>query len=232
MTIIKPFARQGNFTQVDNAVFDEIMPTLNGSEWMVLSFIIRKTVGWQKDSDGISYSQFIKGTGISSNSTIKKALDSLVKKRLVLVGKTGNRSDCHYYKLNTDYSCGTTETVERPITFSVERPITETVDTKEILKKTIKKEGGDSDYAEVIASYENNIGLISPSEAQQIAAALDEFPKQYLLDAIDIAALQNAKKWSYINGILKRWRVNGKQPILQANGFNGAKRNEDGSYNV
>ena len=136
MEPIKPFLRQGHYTMVDNAVFDEIMPLLNGNEWKVLSFIIRKTIGWHKDMDGIAYSQFRDGTGIKSNTTIQKSLHQLIYLGLIEVGKTGRMADNHYYKLNKDYTCRVTETVKRRVTFSVTQPVTENVNTKE--RKDIK----------------------------------------------------------------------------------------------
>jgi phage replication O-like protein O len=135
---VKPFDRQGNYTQIDNAVIDVIMPTLSPTEWMVLSLIIRKTVGWHKDIDGIAYSQFIKGTGIKSNTTIQRALSKLNKMGIIEVLESPHKSDPHHYRLNRNYSCRVTETVTQPITLNVIRPVTENVDTKEIYKRNIK----------------------------------------------------------------------------------------------
>lgn len=136
---IKPFARQGHFTTIDNAVLDIIMPSLSGSSWKILCFIIRKTIGYQKEVDGISYSQIKNGTGIGSYTTIKKSLDDLLNKGIVQQGKTDSQTDPHYYRLNRDYTCRATENVEQPITFSVARPTTESVDTKESINKNKKK---------------------------------------------------------------------------------------------
>lgn len=77
MRRIKPFARQGFFTAIDNSIFDEVMPTLSLPAWKVLCFIIRKTIGYQKDVDFISYSQIRKGTGIKSNESVRRALMEL-----------------------------------------------------------------------------------------------------------------------------------------------------------
>lgn len=137
------------------------------SEWMVLSFIIRKTKGWHKEHDAISYSQFIKGTGISSNSTIKKCLDSLIEKGLVILGTTGHKADAHHYMLNKDYSFSITENVERPVTFSVERPVTKTVDTKETIKESNK-------YI-----YKND-GIATDSQINPIVSAMQKVSKQKL----------------------------------------------------
>ena len=56
---------QSNYTQVPNVFFDEILEGLNLAETKVLLAIMRKTFGWQKQIDRISYSQIVKMTGIS-----------------------------------------------------------------------------------------------------------------------------------------------------------------------
>lgn len=138
MKTVKPFARQGHYTAVDNAVLDEIMPMLSGNEWKVLSLIIRQTIGWQKDIDGIAYSQFRDGTGIKSNTTIQKSINELIKLGIVEVGKTSNINDPHFYRLNKEYQIGVTENVKCGVTFSVKPSVTENVNTKE--SKEIQKD--------------------------------------------------------------------------------------------
>jgi phage replication O-like protein O len=140
--LIKPFARQGHFTAVDNAVFDAIMPILSSSEWKVLCFIIRKTIGWQKEMDSISYSQIKAGTGIKTATTIQKAIEGLMGRGIIQRGETPYQSDPYYYKLNKDYTCGVTENGTRPITFSVtplyqkmEQQKKGTKETKEIISR-------------------------------------------------------------------------------------------------
>lgn len=78
-------------------------------------------------------------------------------------------------------------------------------------KEEDSSSNGGGDFSEVVAVYENEIGLITPSISEQITAALSEFPKQYLIDAIQIAVTANKRNWRYVNGILKNWRVNGRQ---------------------
>lgn len=53
-----------NHTQVPNIVFDEFMPKMAGSELKVFLAICRKTIGWHKETDSISYSQIEKMTGL------------------------------------------------------------------------------------------------------------------------------------------------------------------------
>ena len=79
-----------NFLQVPNAVIDELLPDLTGAELKCYLVVIRKTKGWNKESDNISISQFMKATGLS-NSAVIKACESLVKYGL-LVKENGSRN--------------------------------------------------------------------------------------------------------------------------------------------
>lgn len=50
-----------HYTQVPDALFDEIMPHLSGAELKVLLYILRRTFGFKKDADAISLSQLCGG---------------------------------------------------------------------------------------------------------------------------------------------------------------------------
>lgn len=92
-----------NFLQVPNVVIDELLPDLTGAELKCYLVVIRKTKGWNKESDNISISQFMKATGLS-NSAVIKACESLVKYGL-LVKENGSRNTGIYavnsYSKNT-----------------------------------------------------------------------------------------------------------------------------------
>ena len=79
-----------NFLQVPNVVIDELLPDLTGAELKCYLVVIRKTKGWNKESDNISISQFMKATGLS-NSAVIKACESLVQYGL-LVKENGARN--------------------------------------------------------------------------------------------------------------------------------------------
>lgn len=99
----KPFARQGNFTQFDNAVIDEIMPRLIPNAWVLLCYIIRKTVGWQKKDDvvAIPYSEFRRHTGIKNNSTISEAIKDLLWFGII-EAENSEKGSTARYRLNVD----------------------------------------------------------------------------------------------------------------------------------
>lgn len=84
-----------NHTQIPNHYLDKVMPFLSGAEWKCLSYIARRTYGFQKRTDKISLTQFQKGiktrsgeqldygSGIKSRTTVLKALDRLVSIGLI-----------------------------------------------------------------------------------------------------------------------------------------------------
>jgi phage replication O-like protein O len=90
--------RSPNYTQVPDELFDELLADLSGAEVKVLLYIIRRTFGFKKESDAISFNQICsgitsrrgqvldRGTGLSK-STAQIALKSLVDKNIVVATK-------------------------------------------------------------------------------------------------------------------------------------------------
>ena len=86
------------FTKVPNSIFD--IEGLNIYERLVLLYIIRKTIGFNKKSDGISLSQFVKFTG-ASKPTIIKAIENLKKMKCINVLKQTNSTGGKHYNRYT-----------------------------------------------------------------------------------------------------------------------------------
>ncbi len=80
------------FVRVPNTIFDEHMKFLSGNEFLCYMAIIRKTWGWNKNSDKISHSQLISMTGLS-NKTVVKCLQSLVDRELISMTKRFKRTN-------------------------------------------------------------------------------------------------------------------------------------------
>jgi Bacteriophage replication protein O len=103
------------YTQVPDALFDELMAYLSGAELKVLLYIIRRTFGFKKDSDNISLRQIChgittrdgeildKGTGLSL-STVQIALKGLLEKNCVITARNRSKAkgdEPTTYSLNT-----------------------------------------------------------------------------------------------------------------------------------
>lgn len=84
MSSIRPFANEDGYTPFSNYTLDVIMPSLPANAWKVLCFVLRKTQGWQKDMDRLSYGQIEEGTGISSSATISTAIKVLLEKNYII----------------------------------------------------------------------------------------------------------------------------------------------------
>ena len=91
-----------NSFQLPNAFIDEMLCKVSGNACKIYLLIVRKTRGWHKEADKISYSQIQKYTGLNSRTTISKALDELIDLGLIIKEK-GNQKSSNEYKLNDDF---------------------------------------------------------------------------------------------------------------------------------
>lgn len=70
--------------------------------------------------------------------------------------------------------------------------------------------GRNGDWRSVVDTYQHEIGVITPMVSEDIKTYYDELGATMLIDAIKEASRNNIRKWSYVEGILKKWRVNGR----------------------
>lgn len=71
-------------TQTPNELFDIYLRRLTGSEYKLLSIIIRQTYGWRKKRDRMNLYQLRTKTGLSKR-VISKAIQSLIDRGLIEV---------------------------------------------------------------------------------------------------------------------------------------------------
>ena len=58
--------------------------------------------------------------------------------------------------------------------------------------------------------YEQEIGALTESIAEAIARAEERWPAEWIVDALRLAAANNARSWRYAQAILERWETEGK----------------------
>lgn len=73
-----------NAFQIPNAFVDQILKHLHEAEIKVYLFIVRKTLGWHKEFDNISLSQFKIALDVKDDRTIQSALNKLLDKDLII----------------------------------------------------------------------------------------------------------------------------------------------------
>ncbi len=71
----------------------------------------------------------------------------------------------------------------------------------------------DAGLAEIIRSFEDNIGGFPPAARDSLMGWREIFTDDLILLAIKKAALSGVRKWNYINGILKAWQKEGVKTL-------------------
>ena len=88
---------------------------------------------------------------------------------------------------------------------------------KEIENRERVKDNGsptvDAGLAEIIRSFEDNIGSFPPAAKDALMGWREIFTDDLILMAIKKAALAGIRKWSYVNGILKAWKNEGVRTL-------------------
>lgn len=85
-----------NAFQIPNSVIDELLAKLTCAELKCYLFVVRKTKGWNKESDSISVSQFMEVTGLSNRSVIT-ACENLVQ--IGLLERSGGERKLNTYSV-------------------------------------------------------------------------------------------------------------------------------------
>ncbi len=62
----------------------------------------------------------------------------------------------------------------------------------------------------IFRRYEQNIGLLTPLVADQIVDAMEQYPQDWIEEAISEAVTYNRRNWRYIRRILDSWATDGR----------------------
>ena len=73
-----------------------------------------------------------------------------------------------------------------------------------------KDKDKDAAFAAVSTHYLNNIGDIATTMRDKLELAIEDFPVDWIIEAIDISVEQNKRSWAYAHAILRRWKSDGK----------------------
>lgn len=67
----------------------------------------------------------------------------------------------------------------------------------------------------IFALYEQNIGMLTPMIAEELREAEEQYPGEWIEDAIREAVSLNKRSWRYIVRILERWTTDGRNEDTQ-----------------
>ena len=135
--------KENGYTPIANEIMDELCKLkIAATQRQCLDYILRKTYGYQKKEDQISYSQFAEATGLSVRK-VRDNLKALEERKLITVHKNvhtcAQKRAYHAttYCFNKKYDewlpqCGVHE--------NVQRVCTKTCNTKERINYTVKSD--------------------------------------------------------------------------------------------
>jgi DnaD/phage-associated family protein len=75
----------------------------------------------------------------------------------------------------------------------------------------------------IFALYEKNIGLLTPMLAEELKDAEQQYPAEWIAEAIKIAVENNKRSWSYARRILERWKTEGRADKSKSKSWYGDK---------
>ena len=89
--------KENGYTAIANELMEELARTrIPGAEYQILNVVLRKTYGWNKKVDKISFSQFSELTGLKRPHVIRSA-KSLVSKMILGSTKNGTNEPNSYW---------------------------------------------------------------------------------------------------------------------------------------
>jgi phage replication O-like protein O len=180
------------YTRVPIAYVDEHLADLSGAETKVLLAVLRKTAGWQKESDEISIEQLQQMTGLARNS-VRAGLRGLLKRGLVVQRGYAAGSKA------ASYACA--------IPSSNGSKIDPLEGQKLTPKSTLEDDGG-------VKNCPSNGSKIDPLEGQKLTPQkIKDKRKDSARDARALSPAQNASgnTRDYLDHVLER--LDGHDPV-------------------
>lgn len=202
-----------NYTQLPNDILENIS-SMGEAELKVVLVVSRQTFGWQKRRDRISLSQLITKTGLSRQGVIDGTAKA-IEKGWVARFAVGQSFEYEIVVNSVDQQIEDASQASRPeVVKPVDRFSPKPVKLVDAQKKVLNKNQNNStaaaEISEVITCYEKNIGactsVILDSIYQYASAGVSN---QWMVEAIGEAVKANARKWAYVEAIVKRWQKDG-----------------------
>jgi DnaD/phage-associated family protein len=82
--------------------------------------------------------------------------------------------------------------------------------TKTTTETTSDGDDGSITWQAVAHMYESEIGLFTPMASEMVQDDFDTYGGEWLIDAIRLAVKAGVRRWNYVQGILRRWHVEGR----------------------
>lgn len=205
---------KGRPTPVPAQFFTELLPQIDALDELKLTLYVLWNLGQQEGS-----LRFIRHTDLQADAGLLSALDSqpemalekleqalaaTIKRGTLLPAKTKlGRALEDVYFLNSPHGRAAwralqkgeqfTELKERaPVTLTPERP-------------------------NIFRLYEENIGPLTPLMAETLADAENEYPLEWIEEAVRTAVHKNVRHWRFVEAVLRSWKEKGRHGTNRQN---------------
>jgi DNA replication protein len=202
-------AGRKRFTPVPDLFFSELLPQVDDIAelkvtlhlfWLVhrKKGSLRCVSGEELAHDGVLL-RGLRITGASPEAMVDQGLEKAVARGTLLRVSTRTESgdEEDWYFINSEEGREAADRVRRG--------------ELELEPYTVLEEPRvEADRPNIFVLYEQNIGMLQPMIAEELQAAEQSYPAEWIEEAFKIAAEQNVRKWRYIRAILERWATEGR----------------------
>jgi DnaD/phage-associated family protein len=143
----------------------------------------------------------VEGSPRAPDSRISRGIElALARGTLVRLVSSHGRKQATWYYLNTPENRGTLRLME-----SGQLPAPRAIWPDDEPPTVI------IDRPNAFRLYEQNIGPLTPLIADQIARAIENYPDDWIEDAMSEAVAYNRRSWRYVSRILENWSAEGRR---------------------
>jgi len=189
-------------TPVPSAFFTELLPAIDHLGEMKVSlyaiWLLARQSGDQRYFERRHLSEderlmnALEGPGLAADDALDEALERAVTRGTLL--RAAGADGAQIFVLNTAKGRSAMEALERG----------------EWTPDDTLREGLEADRPTIYSLYEQNIGPLTPMIAESLKDAEASYPMAWIEDAIRLAVENNARKWRYVEAILKDWNTKGR----------------------
>lgn len=185
-----------NYTKTPNSIIDDlVMAQVSDKAFKCLVFIMRQTVGFNRESHTIAITQFQKYCGIKKRDTVMTAIRELEQCKLITVERKTGCLNEYYLTLNQYHQVGLvpidSSTAKRDGTSTVKGDGTSTV-KQDTIKETLKE----------------NFKEIYPLESEQKKSSVDDVLNLWIPNLSSLNAwLQRAGEKAMSQDEVNHWLV-------------------------
>ena len=222
MTNVQP---ENGFTRVANELLEVVAyQKFNGTQSRIILTLWRYTYGFSRKEHDLSLTFISKATGIHKQQ-VKKEMDKLIEKKVILVTEESTYNTSRKIKFNKDYSqwkdlqlpkeLTVSENTDPTVSESTDPTVSEnaytTVSEFAYQERNNKESIKEKERNELVMFFQSQLGQMNSMQMQDLVSWVDEIDFELIKKAITITKENriSRNKWNYARSILVNWSKTG-----------------------